>query len=251
MKKAISYFTIGLLAYSFFLVSSVPATVVWKYAPIVNNVDVKDLSGSLWSGSAQSVTVQGITVNNVQWDFDLPALLSAKLGMNISVGQARSPIYAKGQLEFNGQTLKIDDLFVSSSLEHIQTLVDIPVPAQISGHLSLKATQLVLTKAGCASLDGQLNLQQGTVNTPFAQLDIGQINSTLSCNTQKLMAQIEQRSAMFDSKGALELMPNGHYKISSTVKPSESVSKNIVQGLSFMGKDNGEGIYNFDFNGRI
>lgn len=252
MKKTILYIFIGFIAYAGFLVSAVPAVFVWQFVPPIKEVQVEGISGTVWAGQAREIRIQGVALNELSWEFKPSALLSARLGLDIALGHIRSPIHARGELTFDGKELTVENLFARSSLEHVQTMADIPVPADLSGSVNLNANQLVLNQKGCVSLqNGQLRLQQGMINSPLAKLDIGQVESSLSCNSQGLNLSATQQSEMFDARAQVSLNMNGRYNLEGTVTPTDSAPDEIVQGLSFIGEDNNDGSYNLRFNGRI
>lgn len=251
MKKTIIYASIGLFAYGGFLIRSVPAAVVWQYAPAIPGLELSGLSGTLWNGQVQDVNVQGVSLSQLSWTFQPSALLRGNLALDVSIGHTRSPLSGRAQLAFDGNNLNISNLFARSSLEYIQSQSPVELPAEATGHLNLEASKLVLNQSGCQSLSGQLRLQQGEVISPVAQLDIGQIDSSLSCANNGFRINATQQSDMFESTGHINLAINGQYQLESHVTPTEFTPTNIIQGLAYIGKDQGEGRYALSFNGRI
>lgn len=251
MKKAVIYTVIGLFAYCGFLIRSVPAAFVWQHIPALPGLELNGLSGTLWQGEAQEINIQGISLSQLSWEFQSSALLRGNLALNISVGRTRSPLSGRAQLAFDGNNLSISDLFVRSSLEHLQSQSPVALPAEATGHLNLTASRLVLNQNGCQSLSGQLRVQQGTIISPVAQLDVGHIDSSLSCANNGFRINATQQSSMFESTGVINLAMNGRYQLESHVTPTESTPTNIIQGLAFIGEDQGEGSYVLSFNGRI
>lgn len=251
VKKAILYSLLGLSAYSFFLLRAMPASLAWQFAPTIPAVEVSGISGTIWSGKAEEITIQGTRFNAFSWEFQPARLLSASLGLDFSLGHARAPLYVRGQLSFDGKELSVTDLFARSSLEHIQTLLPVSVPAELSGNVNLTASELVMDQSGCQFLSGRIHLQEGEVQSPLANLDIGQIDSSLTCGGQSLSLNATQQSEMFESTGHFNVSLNGRYTMESSVAPTSSTPEQIVQGLTFMGQENSDGTYQFNFNGRI
>ena len=251
MKKAIIYSLMGLSAYCFFLLKALPASVVWELAPAISGVEVRDISGSVWAGKAEEINIQGTRLNTLSWEFQPAKLLSANLGLDFSLGHARAPLFIRGQLSFDGKELSVTDLFARSSLTHIQTLLPMSIPAELSGDVNLMASELVLNQNGCQSLTGRIHLQQGEIQSPLASLDIGQIETSINCRGQSLSLTATQQSEMFESTGNLNLSFNGRYTLDSTVAPTQSTPEQIVQGLTFIGQDNNNGTYQLNFSGRI
>ena len=251
MKKAVIYTLFGLFAYCGFLIHSVPASVVWKYAPPIKGLVLSGFSGTLWKGQIQDVNIQGAHLNQLNWEFQPSELFRGNLALAISLGHARSPLSGRAKLSLNGGSLKVSDLFVRSSLEYIQAQSPFAIPAETSGHLNLSASQMVLDRNGCQSLTGKLQLQQGEITSPLAQLDIGQIDSTLSCDNNGIRVNGRQQSDMFEATGHINMAVDGRYQFESSVSPTDLTPESLVKGLSYFGEKQGEGRYVLNFNGRI
>ena len=252
MKKAIFYIVTGLMAYIGFLLSSVPAALVVQWLPEMKILQVNGVSGSIWEGQAKQITVQGIPLDEVSWAFKPGASLSlARLALEIGIGDKSSALQATADAKLSSTDLIIENLVARSSLDHLQTLASIPVPADLKGIINLEIDELLLNQQGCQSLSGQLNLGQTTAYLTPLMVDIGQVESSISCNRKAINIIASQQSGMLQASAQGSLSMNGHYTLESTVTPSDTLPTTLVEGLKFIGKEDGEGQYHLQVNGQI
>ncbi len=65
MKSKVSWIIGGILAFLLFAIAYMPAVQVIGRVTLPNNVSVSGVSGTLFSGKAQTLVVNGLPVNNL------------------------------------------------------------------------------------------------------------------------------------------------------------------------------------------
>ncbi|MGL4938535.1 type II secretion system protein N, partial [Shewanella sp.] len=81
IKKVI----IGVLIYLIFLVVLFPAKIAIALAPLPANISVSDVSGSIWSGSIETLSMPQRQVEQVRWELSPWALFLGKVKVDFQV----------------------------------------------------------------------------------------------------------------------------------------------------------------------
>ena len=253
IKKIIALSLTGLLAWAFFMVINLPAAFVYQLAPVPNNVAVNNITGTIWSGQAGEATINGIALNNINWDIQPAALLRQNLQADISLGDLQSPVSAQASVTASRSGVMVSDATIDVAAEWLQTMVPIPdfVIVDVTGNLNLNVRGMNLTQQGCQSLDGQLLLERSHLESPFGNIRLGDASADLSCNQGQLTAQVSQSSDDISTDGQLNLYPNQRFDISATLVPGDEMPEQLAQGLDFVAESNSDNSYSINLSGRL
>ena len=66
-----------------------PAIQVIGRVDLPKNVSISGVSGTLWTGKAQTIVVNGLPINNVNWELSPLALLIGKVSAHVKAVQIR------------------------------------------------------------------------------------------------------------------------------------------------------------------
>ena len=89
MKSKVSWIIGGILAFLLFAIAYMPAVQVIGRLSLPNNVSISGVSGSLFSGKAQTVVVNSLPINNVKWELNPLHLLLGKVKLDLKAGNIR------------------------------------------------------------------------------------------------------------------------------------------------------------------
>src|SRR5262245_54092497 len=110
MKKVIA---LGIGAFLLFALVTLPAaTVLSFYHP--PGVTLSGVSGTIWKGRAQAVRSGNLHVGSVEWDLNVLALFTGKLGADGKV--TRSDGFAEGAIAVSGARVTMQKLNASLPL---------------------------------------------------------------------------------------------------------------------------------------
>ena len=82
MKSKVSWIIGGIIAFLLFAIAYMPAVHVIGRIALPSNVAVSGVSGTLFSGKAQTVVVNGLPINNVKWELSPLHMLIGKIKLN-------------------------------------------------------------------------------------------------------------------------------------------------------------------------
>ncbi|MGI9279875.1 MAG: type II secretion system protein N [Endozoicomonas sp.] len=251
MKKIISLAALATVSYTGFMLAELPAAFVWNYAPKMPGIELEGLSGSVWSGSAQELTLNGVELQEVTWDLKPSALLTGKIKADLEVGDDFSAVVGEATVTYSTQGVTIEDLEADASADWLQQLAPMPVPATARGNINLVADTLVYEQGQCVELDGRLAWERGRISSPLGDVKLGKANADLSCKGNTLEGKIRQSSEFLTTDAVFSFDFNGSYSLSGKVSEGKALPENIKNGMKVLGRPDSQGRYPLTFRGRI
>ena len=255
MKKMISLTLLGLVAFTGFFVAGMPASVVWQLAEkrhlIPQNIDVSGVEGTLWEGSARRITINDVQLPKTSWALSGDSLFEQKLLVDVKTGHARSGLWGKGLLSWDGEQLMVSDVRVRASEENIQEWVRLPFPVTVDGRLSVNIPGMTLMQGRCVALDGNGTLHQAEVQTSFGEVDLGLVSFDLSCKSNRINIVASQNSEELKVSAKVIVDMNGRYTVSGNLLPQDELAEPFRKSLSLLGRANANGEYPLKTRGRL
>ena len=89
MKSKFGWLVGGIVAFLIFAIAYMPAIQVIGRVDLPKNVSISGVSGTLWTGKAQTIVVNGLPINNVNWELSPLALLIGKVSAHVKAGNIR------------------------------------------------------------------------------------------------------------------------------------------------------------------
>ena len=254
-KKVILLSLLGLLAFIGFFVMATPANVVWQVAKerslIPGNIQVSGIEGTLWKGSARKVTIDEQVLPKTGWALSGDSLFAQKLMVDVQIGHARSDLFAKAQLGWDGEQLSVVNARGRVNRDQIQEWVQLPFPIVVNGQLSVAIPNMIFKQGRCIVLDGDGALRQAEVQTPFGEVDLGQVSFDLSCKSNRLTIAISQNSSELKVSAKVVVDMNGRYTLNGNLLPQDELAEPFWQSLSLLGRANASGEYPLKTSGAL
>lgn len=247
---------IGLLSYGVFLLANLPAALVWRLVASPSlPVQLANVQGTLWSGSAGKVTINGgggpVALPALAWTVHLsPGFVLGKLPLTVTLGSSADEMEAHGELALSPGELEITDATIDSHAQWLADAVGSELPGTVSGSVTLKLQQLALSSAGCSHISGRATLNNLQLHSPFGTFTVGDINAPLSCKNQALVATITQSSPEFSSEGTFTMDSRGNYRYQGDARTNSSTPVALTRALSMITREN-QGAWPLRFQGRL
>lgn len=250
-RKGLALALTGFFSWLLFMLASLPAAVVYRYAPVPEFIRLSGLSGTFWQGRAEAVVVDGLLLPEVRWSINPLSFISQKLVADFTLGNLQTPLSAQGQLELTDTRVKLSNLQGDVEASWLQTRLGkaIPAPVSVSGVITLALEQGAFDANGCTRLTGQLGWQRGIISNPYGQLPLGQAQAVLDCRNGALQAEISQSSPALSLDGQLSLEPRGRYQFSARLKPGAQMPDPLRQGLPLFSQTGADGRYVLNWSG--
>jgi general secretion pathway protein N len=238
----------GVAAYLLFVLVTLPAdrTAEWLERR-VSGLDLEFVSGTLFSGKARGVSIQGLAVGPVTWSLRPLPLLLARLEYRVTV---TDPAFqGKGVVGTGlGGHVYLHDLQAELQPDSWVSRFS-PLPVQTSGVVALRIDTMNLVGNFPRGLSGHLDWTNARIIEPV-KLPLGHVEATLQSNEDSLVSQVSGSGEMALA-GDFSLTPAGDYKLNLLVTPGPSISADVVDGLKTLGQARAGGGYLITDSGRL
>ncbi|GAB5392103.1 MAG: hypothetical protein Altm1KO_16210 [Alteromonas macleodii] len=181
MKSKVSWILGGIIAFLLFAIAYMPAVHVIGRIALPSNVAVSDVSGTLFSGKAQTVVVNGLPINNVKWELSPLHMLIGKIKLNLKAGNIRdkNDIAFEGPITtglFSQNSVNTENFTLYLPVDRVLAQVRLPLPVNAGGRFKVSLSDLTFGPA-CQSLNGTGDWLTRSVAGTLGHIDFG----TYSC----------------------------------------------------------------------
>ena len=242
---------IGVCIYLVFLLALLPASVVITLAPLPNNINLSGVSGSIWSGSIESVTIQNRQLEQVQWQLSPWALLLGQAKLDLVIGNRGSAVNGKGLVIFSMSGIDAEGLRFEAPTSFLLGNNRLPFRTKVGGDISLFIEHLEQGAPWCEQLNGNLFINSARVKNQFGNYPLGDIELGLSCVDGNVKVQSDETMNQLGFSGTLVLQAEKVVQLSAKIKETAAQPEDLQQALVFLGKKDSQGYYPISYQGRI
>jgi general secretion pathway protein N len=250
MKK-VGLWLLGIVAYAIFTLVMTPASWWLKLVKLPPNIELGPVTGTLWSGAAQGVSVKPLFIPSLRWQLDVGSLWRGQLGVRVEGGSLRDDKFPYFQLKAELTPSRVTVLPSNLRLPVAGILpnIQLPMPADASGSIVLSVTEYQLGQPYCSVLNGKASWQDARFKAPTGWIDLKAIHASLRCENGSIVLNTTP-----DNPLALQVQAEvqaDSYKIAGTLKPDAAMPTEVHQAMQFVGPTDNEGRFILDLQGRI
>ena len=238
MKNRWSWLALGVGAYLAFALSTFPAGTAVRWfvpPPVVFN----GVQGTVWSGSAAGGTIGGLPVQDVRWHVRPLTLLTGHVGANVEARLADG--FLNTGLTASMSRVQFNDLRGGTSLATVALIL--PVRG-MRGQASVALSSLEIENGWPVHILGELKLAALEV-APFIPngrssdtVPLGDYTVTFGeAPARSVAARFIDNGGPLEVAGTLVVSPAREYTFDALIKPRNSASKDLVDGLNIMTAD--------------
>lgn len=241
--KSRRFLLAGLGAASF-VVTALAAAPAAFYASFIGsdqqNIAYSKIDGTIWKGSVERLSVNGVPLGEVRFQLSPLSLLS--LSPRIAFDAQDGAVLGRGTISVGaGSRLAVSDLNARIDLNAAASSGVLGQPAQ--GFAEVTIEEFVFTrKGGCRKAAG--TVWTDVLNAPAKRYDMPELplNGTLRCEDGASIVELSGENARAGADLAVRVFPNLTYEVTATARPSEA---EVASALRFFGfeDENGALIY--------
>lgn len=239
-----------LLSCIFFLIALVvlmPANVVWQLAKSsLPDIRLHQVQGTVWSGSAASVTALGQTFNQLHWKLKPIPLMMARLDIDLNIQDRTFPFKTSINMDYdkNIQLTRMKGKLPARLLQQIPAARIV----NLTGVFNFEIRQLLVDKNGLQKADGIILLEKASLTQPI-QGYVGNLRFILTSNKEQIHVKIDDMNAPVKISGNLNLLKNHRFSFNALLKPTPAADEFLVSLLRNAARQRSDGQYAIQYNG--
>ena len=244
------YATAGLLTYILFLITSAPATTIYHFKDQFPKVSMQGLSGTLWNGHAQRVTIAPqYILDELDWSFCAWRLLTGELCLEIDANYQNKPLHSQIGTGLGG-TLRARDLGTEVDAHMLGKLLGLPI-GEASGMVSAQISSATWNRGSVPRAEGTITWSNAAI-TIAESAQLGTIIITIT-ETDKypMTAVISNKGGDIALNGHANIVEDGTYNLELDLSPTSKASNNIRNSLGMFAKKQAKGNFVFKNSGNL
>jgi general secretion pathway protein N len=247
MAKRGAYVAAGLAAFLVFLVAMVPASQIARRLP--SAVDLDGVSGTIWSGRARTVAVEGHPLGGLHWSCRPWRLVLLEWTCHIGLQPSGGDVAGDFSGDFSGNLTGRDILGTAP----ISNFVGIATPRGWTGNLELDLEALTVASGRPESATGRLFLRGLRAPGANGELlgDFELVVGEGSVGGATLNGRLRDLGGPLRVRGAIELFDDGRYLLRGDAAPGPGAGPAIFDTLDFLGPPDSQGRRPFTIEGTL
>ena len=242
---------ISVIIYLVFLVVLIPSKIVLAFLPMPNGVNIANIDGTLWQGSASSVEVMGKTFDQVRWDLNPWALFIGKASADINIGSKATSFNTKGHISTSLSGLSISKLTLGTNADFLLSGQRLPFRSKVGGEMTLHIAEFKQGASLCESLSGKVLLHHVEVNNQFGDFPLGELTFDLSCEQGQITFTAKESDNQIGVSGKVHIGENNRYQVAAKLKPTATMPEMIRNNLQYLGQPDSNGYYSINYQGKL
>jgi general secretion pathway protein N len=250
MSKIIKWSIAVLMAYIFFLIYTLPSAHVLSRIDLYSGINITGVSGTVWQGNASAMSVNGLVVDDIDWELSFFPLLLGKISLDLDAGNSRDPddISFKGPVTlnmFNLNQLSAGkfNLFLPSAL--VISQMPLPLPVDAGGRFRVQIESLDYDQ-GCQVLQGQGQWLKANLIGMGDPLELGNFDADLSCIDGDTRIQVKEPN-LFGLSADARIPMDFAFSVTGRFKPDPSLPKQVHDAAKFFEGPDSNGYYTIEF----
>jgi len=249
--KTKHYVITAVVAYLLFLITTLPASTV---TGLVNDslpqVTIQGVSGTLWNGTAQRITVApNHVIDDVNWSICSWRLLIGEVCVDLDSTYLNHSLQGQIGIGVTGN-LSAQNLKTSMSAKALGQLAGLPL-GELSGLVDINLDSLNWTRGEVPSATGSAFWKDASITVAETAF-LGNITLTFEeGDTSPLIARISNKNGDIQVSGNININDDASYALELQLTPNNTASDNLISSLSMFSKKQSNGSFVFSNTGNL
>ena len=240
---------IGIASYLVFLIAGLPAHYTLSGLALAGvPVTAASTSGTLWSGKAEGLRYNKMDFTAVNWQFKPLSLLQGELKYSLGLQNPGQELKGYAALSLLGSYVLTEYKGLLNA-QHLPELIGQPY-IKTSGDLDVDIETLEIAQARVVSAKGTIRWLNAGIQSPVSA-QLGGLEFDLKGDKAALVTDIRDINGPLKIQGALNLKPDGQYRLSGKVKPTASADPALARALRNFGRAAADGNILIEYTGQL
>lgn len=245
------YLITGTLALALFLIVNIPAAlVVNAVSDQLPQIKIQNVSGTLWQGSAQQISVQSKHVfNNVNWSVCIGHLLLAEACVEFDASYKKNPLSGQLSVDLNNN-LHGKNIKTVMNAKSLGQMITLPL-GEIAGEISLDLDSIDYQPGGVPALNGVIKWNNASITIAEAA-KLGDITISLAESEENpINATIANQNGQLAIAGTASVGASTDYSVDLSLTPNNTASNNLRSSLGLFAKPQTNGSFAVKNSGNL
>jgi len=244
---------LGLGCYLLFLLITLPAGLIWQYAPSKTRqqIQLSGIQGTVWSGSAEQLYYHGQQIGKLHWSMRPWSLLWGNISFHARVkglaGKVEGQFTLISDTELEASNVSAD-LYAEVFDDYTRKMF--PVPIMLRGKVRANIASLQYTRGKTLHLTGSLYWKDASVEG-VQSFPLGYVKFNAKPEKTGSQIKVQNKGGPLEINGNLILSANGHWNVNLGLLNRDKQRSDIASMLSFIGKPDTTGRYQLKRSGRL
>jgi general secretion pathway protein N len=228
MVRKRGLFLAGLLAFLVAVVALFPARVAYRLAS-PPHVAISGFSGSVWQGSAEEFSTNGVYLRDLKWNMHPLSLVTGRAVFDVSGSPADGFFDSEVAISADG-SITLSDLSAALPLVMFADAAGI---SGLRGQLSLQIERLELVNGRPAALEGSVNVANLLVPV-VDRTPLGGYRADFFTQSNGIVASVEDTDGVVDLAGRLQINPDKTYSFLGQIVPKSGTPDSLRQRIGYL-----------------
>jgi general secretion pathway protein N len=244
MKKLVA---LGIAAFLLFALVTLPASVVLSLIH-PQGVTLSGVSGSIWNGRAEAVRAGTLNVGSVEWNLDVLALFTGKLGANVKV--TRSDGFAQGAVAFSGSSVTLRRVNAALPLSALPPNL---LRGGWTGTAKLRLDHMTLENSWPVAANGTIEVADlvGPANRPAALGGYKVVFADAAATAEGLKGALSDTGGPLAVNGTVDLKKDRSYLLTGLIATRPNAPGDMARTLEILGEPDAQGRRQFSIEGTM
>lgn len=249
MKNLKLNITIFVVAYLFFMLASLPASLVLGKVTLPNGVKLGEVSGSLWQGQLSAVQYKQDVFTDVKWELSLLSLFTGRIGADVTFGKVRqtSTVSGKGFVSSNFAMnhFSASDFTLRYPADQLMDKINLGLPAEVSGRIILTLNEFDQGKPYCEQLTGTVQWLKASLSMGQS-VKLGTLDGELACKKGEVELKVTKPNPLGLQVTSL-IGANNKFSVKGFVKPNGDMPTEVHNAVRMLGQADSQGRFPLNF----
>jgi hypothetical protein len=245
------YFLIGFLALSTFLIINIPAAPVYEaIKDKVPQLQIQNIEGTIWQGSAQQVMVKpGHVLKEVSWSVCVTHILMAEACVDFDANYNDSPLSGQIAVDMN-KNVQGKNIRTSITAKALSQMITMQM-GEIAGNIDVDLATISWQQGGIPAISGVIKWNDASV-TIAETAKLGDIIITLKESVDNpISAEISNQDGHLEINGQATLNEKTDYTVNLKLIPRDKANQNLKNSLSLFAQPGPNGSFILKNNGNL
>ncbi|GGD76990.1 type II secretion system protein N [Lacimicrobium alkaliphilum] len=242
-RQTLIVLVLGLCAYVVFLIAKLPAEQLVARVDLPDNLKVQNVSGTLWQGQIEQMSIQGIPIRRLEWQLSPWGLLTGKAVLDLQAGNIRNPeeLSLTGEVSLSKDAVGARDLMIYVPADLIIAQLPLPLPVNARGRFKVNLQELDYARQ-CQSLEGTGQWLNAEVAGAQGYIPLGNFDAGLSCRDNAVLVSIEEPNS-FGLSAEAAISPELNIRVNGRFRPSQDLPQEVHEAARLFGQPDDQGYF--------